>query len=213
MTLGEFHAMVARASRRGTSIPEQIVDSTKLAVMWLERNYTFEYMETFRLFQVVQGSRVLNFPTNTLIKSFKFVRLLGTDGYYTELQKVQPQDLGGIRTASNSVGSDLTPGHYFTVGKSSIVFDSVPGSDINGEAMFFSYSDWPVGSDETHPLLGFAADVLLQQTMLQVAGILKDSEMAGVYKVLRDEALKTLVIAEEESKHGGESVSMAYRGG
>lgn len=213
MTLGDFHQLMADSLRRGTTLSTQIVGHTKLAAQWLERNYTFKYMENFRLFQLVSGSRTLELPSNATIKSHKFVRLIGTDGVYTKLNRVEPEDLGGIRTATNGFANNTMPSQYWTVGNSLLVFDSILTEDYNGEAMFHQYSAWPVDATETHPLLDFAADVLLQQTLLFMAAFLKDAEMAAAYKTLRDEAVNTLVRAEDENKFSGESVSMVYRGG
>lgn len=213
MTLAEFHQLVADSLRRGTTLTTQITGYTKLAVQWMERNYTFKYMEEFRLFQLVSGSRTLELPSNSLIKSHKFIRLIGDDGAYTKLNRVEPEDVPGIRTAQNGFANNTMPSQYWTVKNSLLVFDSVLTSDYNGEAMFHIYTDWITEPTETHPLLGFASDVLLQQVCLFMAAFLKDAEMAAAYKTLRDEAVNTLVRAEDENKYSGESVSMAYRGG
>lgn len=211
MTLGEFHQLVADSLRRGTTLSTQIVGQTKLAVQWMERNYTFKYMESFRLFQAVEGSRTLDLPTNCVIKAHKFIRLIGADGLYVPLKKVEPEDLPGIRTSTNSSGNTV-PAHYWVMGNNTIVFDSVLTANLSGEALFYQYSDWPVELTETHPLLGFASDVLLEQVLLLMAAFLKDPEMAAARKLLRDEGLNTLVRAEDENKYGGESLAMVYTG-
>lgn len=211
MTLSEFHQLVADSLRRGTTLTTQIVGQTKLACQWMERNYTFKYMETFRLFQAVEGSRTLDLPTNCTIKAHKFIRLIGVDGLYTPLKKVEPEDLPGLRTSANSSGNTV-PANYWVIGNNTIVFDSVLTANLNGEAMFYQYSDWPVDGAETHPLLGFASDVLLEQVLFFMAAFLKDAEMAQARKLLRDEAVNTLVRAEDENKYGGESLAMVYSG-
>ncbi|TXH10404.1 MAG: hypothetical protein E6R03_15520 [Hyphomicrobiaceae bacterium] len=209
MTLGEFHQLVGDSLRRGTTLSTQIANATRLAVTWLERNYTFKHMEVFRLFQLVEGARTLDLPTNSVVKAHKFLRLVNTDGTYTQLNRVEPEDIGGLRSSTNAAG-DTVPARYWVVGNSTIVFDAVSSATLNGEAMFYVYSDWPRADSETHSLLTTASDVLLWQTLMNMAVFLKDAEMAQANKLLRDEALNTLVRAEDENKYGGESLTMAF---
>ena len=209
MLLSDFHQLVADHLRRGTTLSTQIVAQTKLAVQWLERNYTFKYMESFRLFQAVQGTRTMDLPTNSLIKGWKFLRLVNLDGTYAPLNKIEPEDLIGLRT-QNSQTNFVVPEAYFVIGNSKLVFDCVLSQDVSGEVMYYQYSDWPTDLGSTHPLLQFAADVLLQETLLMMALYLRDPRMADTIKVTRDEALNTLTRAEDENKFSGESISMVF---
>lgn len=211
MTLGEFHTLVKDSLRRGTTLSTQIVQQTQLAVQWLERNYTMSYMEQFRLFQLEANKRTIEFPTNAVHKAFKMLRLVDTDGGYLPLNKVEPEDLTRVVSSLNATGR-IVPSQYFVVGKT-IVLDAFPSEALNGEAIIHQYSDWPTDTGETHDLLNMGADVLLQQTCLFMALYLKDAEMAAAYKTLRDEAVKTLVIAEVEGKYSDASTAMVYRGG
>lgn len=206
MTLGEFHQLVSDNLRRGSAQNSAIPQQTKLAVQWMERNYTFRYMEKFRLLQLVPGDRTISFPDNIVVKSIKFVRLIDSDGRYLPLNKIEPGDLTGIRT-----GDRLVPKAFWGVGDGTLVLDVVPTEALNGEAVLFEYTDWPTAENSRHPLLDFAADVLMQQTLVFMATLLRDAAMAGVYKTLRDEALDTLTRAEDEGQFGGESISMAFR--
>ncbi len=207
MTLGEFHQLVADTMRRGATLSTQVRNNTKLAVQWMERNYTFKYMEQLRLFQAVAGSRTLDLPTNTVIKAHKFIRLVGDDGAYQMLQRCEPEDIVALRLSRNSAGTQV-PARYWVAGNSTIVFDAVLAQALEGEALYYQYTDWITGESETHPLLGFASDVLLQQVCLYMAAFLKDAEMAAAYKVLRDEAVNTLVRAEDENRYAGQSFVM-----
>lgn len=207
MTLGEFHQMVADSMRRGATLDTQIRNNTRLAVQWLERNSSFKYMETFRLFQLVEGSRTLDLPTNAVIKEHKFIRLVDSTSTYVNLVRCEPQDIKALRSSVNDAGYSI-PARYWVAGNATIVFDSVIQGSLNGEALFLQYTDWITGDSETHPLLGFASDVLLHQTCLFLAAFLKDAEMAAAYKALRDEAVNTLVRAEDENKYAGQSFTM-----
>ena len=209
MDLGDFHTMVSNALRRGTTLDQYIPQQVVLAVQWMERNYTFKYMENFRMLEVVQNQRTIQMPPNVLVKAAKFIRLYTTDGNFQYLNKVEPEDLVGI--VSNQTTTDPTPKSYYIVGLSKIVLDTVPAADWVGEGILFEYSDWPTELTATHPLLDIAADMLLAQTQLLMSiNIMKDLRLVGAYKEARDEAVNTMTRAEDETKYGGESISMVF---
>ena len=212
MTLGEFHTLVSACLKRGTALDAYIPAQAKLAVQWLERNYTMKYMETFRLLQIAVSDRVIQMPANVSIKAIKFVRIIEEDGGYNYLNKVEPEDIAALRSTSTTpAGTNVIPARYFLIGLNTLVLDSVPDVTWNGEAIFYEYTAWPTGDSSTHPLLTMATDVILAQTQLYMAvNIMKDLRMVEVYKLARDEAVNTLTRAEDETKNGGESVSMVY---
>ena len=96
-------------------------------------------------------------------------------------------------------------------GIKTIVFNNTPAEDLNGEAVFYAYSDWPTKTTDTHPLFDLAPDVLMYQTLIHMAAYLRDENMVGAYKALRDESINTLTRAEDEIKYRGEKITMAYR--
>jgi hypothetical protein len=203
---------VSDSLRRGTSLDALIPAQTKLAVQWLERNYTFLYMEVFRLLQIGADDRIIPLPPSVAIKSIKFIRTIGTDGAYQYLKRIQPEDLLGLRSATTTpAGNDNVPRAFFMVGVNQLVLDAVPSESYNGEAIFREYTDWPTDTASKHPLLQMASDVLLAQTQWFMAvNVMKDLRMAEVYKVARDEGVNTLTRAEDESAYGGADNQMVY---
>jgi len=200
--LAEFHKLVSDSLRRGTTQDSYIPGQVKLAALWLERNYTFRYMEQFRLVQLVTGDRTITLPTNKVVKSIKFLRLINSDNTYQVLKQVDPRDLHALAEGG--------PTSFWKVGSHTLVLNATPTEDLAGEAVLVEYTDWPVEPQSKHELMDMAADVLLEQSMLFMAAFLRDPAMAAVHKTLRDEALNTLTRAEDEGVYGGESVSMAY---
>lgn len=178
----------------------------------MERNYSFLYMEVFRLLQIGANDRIIPLPPSVAIKSIKFIRLIGTDGAYSYLNRLQPEDLTGLRSSTTvPATSNTVPRGYFMVGVSQLVLDSVPAEAANGEAIFREYTDWPTDTASQHPLLQMASDVLLAQTQWFMAvNIMKDLRMAEAYKVARDEGVNTLTRAEDESAYGGADNKMVY---
>ena len=201
MNLGEFHQLVSDSLRRGTTQDGQIPNQVRLAVMWMERNYNFAYMEQFRLLQLAMGDRTISLPSNKIVKSIKLLRLVGEDGVYRDLVKVHPSDLTGLSDRIRS---------YWMAGNTTLVLDAIPASNMAGEAVLIEYTDWPTKTDSKHPLIDIAGDVLLQQTLFFMAAYLRDTTMMSAYKVLRDEALNTLTRAEDETQYSGQAASMAY---
>ena len=154
-------------------------------------------------------------PVGVNIKSAKFVRLLntkvdqGVQGIYVYLNKVEPEDLQTL--VSNKTTTNPTPKSYYIVGLNTLVLDTIPTMDYSGEAIFYEYTDWPSELSSNHPLLDIAADMMLAQTQLLMAvNILKDMRMIPAYKEARDEAVNTMTRAEDETKYGGETISMAF---
>jgi len=212
MNLGEFHSNVSTTLNRGTTMDARIPGRVKMAVQWIERNYTFTHMERFRLLQIVALDRTVTFPEQEVVKGFKFCRLINADGTFRYLNKIDPMDMTGLVTKdSSAASSDITPSGFWTVAGRLMVFNAIPSTNLNGEAMWWSYTDWPTASDAQHPLLNIASDVLLAQTLLLMAAFdLRDTRMFATWKEVRDEGVNTLTRAEDEAQHSGESVSMVY---
>jgi hypothetical protein len=205
MTLSEFHDLVSTSLRRGTSLDGVIPSYSKLAATWMERNYDFKYMEVFRLLQLVSGDRTVNLPSNRIIKGIDFIRLVNPDEEcgYVYLKKGNPKDFKGTRTEA--------PSGYWVSGINTIVFNNTPDEDLSGEAIFLEYTDWPTAPTGRHPLIDIGTDVMLYQTLIHMAAYLRDADMVGAYKGLRDESLNTLLRAEDETRLKGETLAMAYQ--
>lgn len=216
MNLGAFQSMVSTTLNRGTTLDSRIPLRVQMAAQWLERNYSFKYMEAFRLLQVVQGERVIDLPSNQVIKAWKFVRLIRDDGSYMYLNKVEPEDILGIgNPAPNATFTTRNEkprlSAYWVVGNSQMVLNTVPDTDWSGEGMWLAYTDWPTDPSAEHPLMNMASDVLLAETLLLMAAFdLRDQRMVAGWKEIRDEGVNTLTRAEDENKYGGESLTMAF---
>lgn len=217
MNLGDFKSNVSQTLNRGTTMDGRIPRRVLMAVQWLERNYTFKYMERFRLLQIVANERTISLPSNEVIKSWKFVRLIRDDGSYQYLNKIEPEDVLGIGLPSpvgtNQRRSDKPALSAFWVsGVSTMVLNTVPETSWSGEGMWHTYTDWPLAEDDfTHPLLNMASDVLLAETLLLMAAFdLRDQRMVAAWKDIRDEGVNTMTRAEDEAKYGGESIAMAF---
>lgn len=210
MNVGEFKALVSTALNRGTSLDARIPGMVQLAVQWFERNYTFKYMERFKLLQVKANDRTILMPNNITVKGMKFLRFVDDTGQYAYVKKIEPEDSAGVGTSTET---GKVPGKYWIVGNTTLVFAAVPPEDLNGEAMWYEFTDFPKDqNDAKHFLIDTAADALLAQTLLNMSAFAtRDARMAQAYKIMRDEALNTLTRSEDETKFAGEVIEMEYR--
>jgi|SRR5215469_4065354 len=228
MNLSDLNQMISDSLRRGTTLDTFIPKQTALAVQWIERNFTFKYMECFRLVTIIQNQRIMLMPKGALVKAWIFFRIIHQDGSYKYLIKAEGKDLTLVNSTANTIipntignptTSVIMPGAFFQVGLNTIVLDAVPSQNYNAEAMFYNYSSWPIdataipggGSTFTHPLIDVAADLILAQAqMFMATNIMKDLRMVPAYKELRDEAVNTLTRADDETKFGGENMKMIF---
>jgi len=209
MNLSEFHNLVSVSLNRGSTLDTKIPAMVGLAAQWLERNYTFKYMERFKLIQVVAGDRTIVLPLNVVIKGMKFLRFIGSDGGYSYIKKIEPEDAVGV---GQQLDSNNIPSSYWIVGTTTLVFSGVPTQELNGEAMWYEYTDWPKEPASTNFLLQTGSDVLLAQTLLNMSAfVTRDIRMVQGYKAMRDEGVNTLTRAADETAYAGESLAMQYR--
>lgn len=200
MNLGELHALVRETIKRGTAYDSFIPTYVKMAVLFLERNYNFLYMQQLVNIQMTAGDRIVEIPR--YIKGVEFVRFTsGADYSYIGITEARSQ----IRPAEG------TPVEFWKLGHNKLVFNPIPQEGYLGEALLTAYSDWPTADTSRHFLLDMATDVLLGQTMLQMAAtVMRDSRMVEGFKLMRDEGLNTLLRAEDELRYSGVDLSLGY---
>lgn len=213
-TLGEFNTLLRDTVRLGTRVDSLILASVRQAVLWLERNYDFRYMkqEEVQFYNptTARGPYALaNVP--------KVVRSVGTYESPTDLtkiywmQRVQDKDVDNYPTER--------PLAYY-VKNNSIYLNAVPDAVYYGVVNYFKYSTFPAittsnmysSTDPSLWLVTYGEDLLLQQALMMLAIALKDVELGASARALRDEALRTLLLAEDEFTYSDEDATLAYRG-
>lgn len=198
MQLSAFHARVSRALRRGTQQDDVIPDVVAEAALFLEQNYSFDYMQrvvAITIDPLAAAPERIDFPSS-FVKSWRFARYVpSVNADYFYLEHVRAEDV----TAS-SVGN---PVGFYTDGDTQIVLDSAPDSAIVIEFGYNELTDWPTDDTATPSLLRIGQNALLYQTMMQFSVELRDPRMIDVNKVLRDEALSALLRGQEEGKWEG----------
>ena len=217
MDLGEVHTTVKGLVARGSTQDSLIPVFVKQAARWLERNYPLAYMDRYYVVELgdtrfCSGRKVL-LPSEE-IRNFKFVRL-NQDGVLTYLNKVEPEDV-------SSLEAGLGIGAYWLDGRNYLWLNDAPDESTDLEMRLMQFTSWPLtyAAGETWLtatnefwLTVHADDLLIAQTMVQIGRSLRDDKLVMTWKDLRNEALQTVLSADEEFTYSGASMTMAYLGG
>ena len=203
--MGDFHTLVRDTIKRGTSLDSLISTAARQSARLVERNYTLQYMRryvTFSLDPAADKPRAIPFPS-VRVKSIRFIKLILDDGTFSFVEKADPRQL--VETATE------LPTHYWLDAFDNIWFNNTPDQVYPAEMDAVQFTDWSaLTSTSTHWLLDNADDLLLAQTMLQLSPQIRDDKMMALYKVLRDDALRTLLLSEEELEGSNTNEVMQY---
>lgn len=200
MNLGDFHSVISNEANKGSSFSDVIPAKVRQAARWVERNATLKYMERF--VEASLSDRCWNFPT-TRIKSIIFVRHLLENGKYKQIIQVDPQQVVSI--------DEGIPDGFWIDGDDHFWFDAFPSEgNLELELLLVEYSDWPTDLTKTHWLIDNAEDLLIAQTMILLAPTAREPEWIGMYTKSRDEALRTLLLADEELRQSARSERMVF---
>lgn len=174
------------------------------SILWLERNYTFKYMEGTQAFtlQARTYPPAYRLPKNP--KSFNWVRVpekstLDESRDYREISRVDARDLNSV-----AIGE---PKYWWLDGVDFMVFDAIADSDVPVEVNYNKYTGNLEDTDD-HWLFSFAPDVIIARAMQFLAPYLREPEILQLYRTSLDDGLKALVLADEELRNTGQLVQM-----
>lgn len=202
--LSDIHGQVRDALGRGTSQDALIPAKVRQAARWLERNYSFKYMEKFALLTIDSEAdypRVVAFPTS-LVKTIDMVRISSEGADYSYLIQVDPKDMVRVGTGK--------PEGYWLDGVDSLVLNANPGENYTMEVLYNQYSDWPTDLNAEPWLVVNAEDALVAKAMTYFAPQLRDSDMKTRWDGTLKEALDTLLKADEELRQSNRSERLGY---
>lgn len=196
-TLGELHTTISSALARGTALDAQIPTYLRQAARWVERNQTYQYMRKNGIVLVDLASdypQVVQVP-NPNWKSIDGVRLIppeavGATRSYYQIGKVNPNDISFLESG--------LPNGYYLNGTEQLVLNRTPLEALSVEIFWTEFTSWPTAPQATNWLLLNGEDLLLNQTLIMMGNYLRDPRMIQTYISQRDEAIKTLSIAQDE---------------
>lgn len=208
MTLATFYPKISTALRRGTSVDSLIPGWVESAALWLEQNYSFNYMErTVEVSLDPEAEEPNLIDLEDRIKSFKFVRAISRDASpaaYRYLQKIDAADVGSV------VKGD--PNYYWLDGPDQLWLDANVQTELVVQIRAVFYTEWPDVSSATPTLLRFYPNLLKAQTLIEAAIDLKDERMAAAYDSQFQRAIQAVLVAEEEMRRSDTELVMNYGG-
>lgn len=203
MDLQTFHSEVSRAIARGTAYDGRIPAYARMAARYIERNYTFQYMNVLATFEIdadASEPRLITLPEK--MKKDTLVRLVLEDGCYQNLQKIDPHQQHELLTE--------VPTGYFLSGDDRIWLAQVPEEDYDAEIFYTRFTTWPTAVDATNWLLTNAEDVLLAQTMIYMAPLLRDPDAMKLWGEMLQMSMKSLLDSDFELEFTGKQSVMQY---
>ncbi len=203
MILSDLHSRISRAIGRGSAYDTEIPAYVKEAALYIERNYTFQYMNrysTFNLDADAAQPRLITLPTR--IKRDNVIRIVGTDGEYGYLTKVDPYQQKSLVTEQ--------PSGYYLDGDTRIWLAQIPAEDYPCEIFWTAFTTWPTDYSNEPWLAANASDVLMAQTMVDMAPHLKDPDLITMWEGKLRMHMKSLLDADLELQEGNKSAAMNY---
>lgn len=205
--IATFRSNVSSILDLGSTADNKIDRALRQSVSFLERTYSFQYMNRFVTFTIDSSKndpRAYSFPSRP--KSIRFVRIKDTSKDTTQfhiLDHIAPTEL-------NELPSER-PKAFWLDAWDFLWLNSVPDEDYTGEMSYVQYSDWDNFSDSDEPwLLQYAEDLMTAQVIMHVAPFIREPELTQMYKPLRDEGLQALIQAEEDLQREGGLESMQF---
>jgi len=194
-TRGQIKETLRGIINRGATVDGVLDFYLASAGQWIERNYTLQYMHRwveFTLDPLAPHPRMMPLPERP--KSIEFIRLKqGTD--YAYVRRVHAQEIEG-----EYIGF---PTHYWLDADQHIVLSAAPAEAIDGEMGYHIYSDWNGQTDDSeHWLFDYGSDLIVHQTLLLMIPYIRWEDRFQTLQATRDEALRTLLLADEELKNG-----------
>ncbi len=177
-----------------------------MAARWLERNYSFKFMDRLCLTTLIKEDSEVSYNADELVKSISFfkIALANDDGDFRYLKKGDPHDFN----LPDATGSPKW--YWLEEGTGRIIVDPTPDKDYEATLMLRVFTDWPTDLTKENFWLTHADDVLLARTLEQLGPIVRSALLIQTYKPLREEGIRTLLLTDEENKLGDSSHAMKF---
>lgn len=206
-TIAGLHTLISETLNRGSRYDAYIPSRVRQAALWLERNYSFKYMERYVSFTATAtGAEPRILPMPSAVKKIDFIRFGPYDNDWHYLTLVDPRDV--IDTEPDENGR---PSGYWLDGMDHIWMDAAPEEDMVGEMSYVQYTTWPTDYTQTNWLVTYGEDVLLARAMVHLAPVVRMSPLlVQEYNALLTDGLRTLVGADEEMRQANRDERMQY---
>lgn len=202
-TLSEMRQEILDETNRPRMSPTIVDRRLRSAILWIERNYSLQYMRRFATRDVLIGSwGPYDLPGN--YKSMRLVkaRYTAVDGsiIYGRITKCDPEDVWNIPYGM--------PSKFWTDGMANLFFNRIPQVAFTAEYLFYRFTPQFTGDDDTHWLFDNARELLVAKTMEFILPFLEMIERVPIYQSMYNDSLRTLLLWAEEEERAGTDVWM-----
>lgn len=205
-TISEIESTIRSAVARGNTVDTEISDALRRAHKWIEDNYTFQYMQRFVKFTLNEGLASIPLPSNP--KHFEWIRtkpsFTNDKRPLTYLVRIDPVEIKSTERGE--------PQGWWLDGNDFIRFDREADQDYDLEMLYAQHTDFQnLGGSDATWLTENAEELLVAQTMLHLAPILRDPQLQEMWAPQRDRAIQGLLRAQEQMEWEGSNLKMGYR--
>lgn len=198
MNLNDMQKLVRDTLMRGTAVDEYIPTAIRNAIRKIERSRDWAYMFQFGEIEI-ENSRSVEFDSYN-VKKIPFIRY-SADGVYTYLSKIDPKEM----TYAPVEGM---PSVFWLSGTTRLYFNNIVTTGTLFEIGMYSFSAWNADPQSTNWLYDNASDLLHAQALLECGMHLRDERMISAFSGMREEALRTLTISEEERDYAAADTAL-----
>ena len=202
ITVGDFYEDLRIVLARGNTTDERLKVWARVALRFLEREFTFDYMRNTYFLILAPGARYFDFSQHTPPISLKEIEALGYyggDGGMIQFKRRNVASMAGMNGSLDSC---------YRTAQSRIIFEGTttpPGLttvDQSYPLLLHTgvFTEWPSDENASHPILEIADDLMKYQVLLSsTPSLRKQSELQG-WKFMRDEAITGLRRLEDSKE-------------
>jgi len=202
MTLGTIHTRVRRALGKGTSMDAAIVDAVRAAARKFEQNRTYQYMKRYGTVTFdLESDLPYVVDTPNQFKRISLIRL-NIDGRYYRVKR-------GLNIEELELKSGV-PSRYELDGTSRLVFNATPDQAYDLDIFFDAYTSWPTDEASTNWLIQNGEEALVWEALLGLSAEVRDPRWRQHAEASRTEALRSLLIADEEMSDSDYDTRMTF---
>lgn len=200
MTVEELVADIKATVARGNTLDSVIPTRVGWALRKLERNKSYRYMRLFGQSDLPAGAVRIDLPT-TNVKAIRWVRVVTSSGRYVYIPRASD-----LRRAHRLTGDHH--GYTYTHVRDHVRLSQPFSNDTTVEVSWLQFSPMVLPSVSEPTLLREAPELVHAETIIQLAPRIRSPRMIQEYKLVRDEALLTSMVAEDEAEWNDRSLKM-----
>jgi len=199
-TIETFYQRVSRGIKRAKVFDADIPSAVKDAVRTLEDIHNWKHM------WVLNSSQTLAQDTNSialdLVKSVRFVRfhLFNDLGDFVKFKYMKKVSIDQVI----SIDEGPLPLGFWMADRNTIHLDAKPSIDTTYDVGYFQYSE----IDDDLPWLEIAEALLIAQTILEMAPLLKDDKTQARWGAQKQEKLAVLQESDLVHEFDGQDMQM-----